>query len=311
MWAYPPLLLAMSSQRTTHLLLLGMAALWGASWPWARMVAQNMPPLAAASLRFAIASVALLLWLRHTGKLQYLRQLTLVQWYRLTAAASVGVVGYSLFFMWALQRVPASQATLVITVTPVLTLLLAAKLFKEPLNVTIGLGMVLATSGALYAITAKMEQVNTDTIGLLLLIGCALCWTGYTLMGRVVMRGIDALTTTVTTSLIGSLGLALCSLVLEDPGIYNSFASSPLPAWVSLFCLSLGATALANAWYMRGIHELGASTAAAYLILVPLFGIALSAWWLGEQLGTRLLIGALLALSGMAVMHWGRVRQSR
>lgn len=301
----------MSSQRTTHLLLLGMAALWGASWPWARMVAQNMPPLAAASLRFAIASVALLLWLRHTGRLQYLRQLTRMQWYRLTAAACVGVVGYSVFFMWALQRIPASQATLVITVTPVLTLLLAAKLFKEPLNITISLGMVLATSGAVYAITARIEQVNTDVIGLLLLIGCALSWTGYTLMGRVVMRGIDPLTTTVITSIIGSLGLLPLSLVLEGSAIYHGFMSSPLPAWLSLFCLSLGATALATAWYMRGIQELGASTAAAYLILVPLFGITFSAWWLGEPLSARLLQGAILALSGMAVMHWGRIRQSK
>ncbi|WP_315126647.1 EamA family transporter [Comamonas antarctica] len=63
------------STRSTHLRLWGMAALWGASWPWGRVIAQTMPPLAAASLRFIIASLALLLWMHWRGGLQPLRQL--------------------------------------------------------------------------------------------------------------------------------------------------------------------------------------------------------------------------------------------
>ncbi|MFW9327030.1 LLM class flavin-dependent oxidoreductase, partial [Glaesserella parasuis] len=42
-----------------HLRLVGMALLWGASWPAGRVVAQNMPPLAAASLRFLLAAAVL------------------------------------------------------------------------------------------------------------------------------------------------------------------------------------------------------------------------------------------------------------
>lgn len=48
-----------TSRTSTHMGLIAMAALWGASWPWGRIVAQAMPPLAAASLRFWLASLLL------------------------------------------------------------------------------------------------------------------------------------------------------------------------------------------------------------------------------------------------------------
>ena len=42
-----------------HARMLGMVILWGASWPAGRIVAQAMPPLAAASLRFVLALLVL------------------------------------------------------------------------------------------------------------------------------------------------------------------------------------------------------------------------------------------------------------
>ena len=83
----------------THLRLVGMAALWGASWSWGKVVAQSMAPLAAASLRFLFASVVLLLWMHRASALRDLRKLSGRQWFGLTAAAMAGVFGYSSFFM--------------------------------------------------------------------------------------------------------------------------------------------------------------------------------------------------------------------
>ena len=50
-----------------HARMLGMVILWGASWPAGRIVAQAMPPLAAASLRFVLALLVLLPWMYHSG----------------------------------------------------------------------------------------------------------------------------------------------------------------------------------------------------------------------------------------------------
>jgi drug/metabolite transporter (DMT)-like permease len=73
-----------------------------------------------------------------------------------------------------------------------------------------------------------------------------------------------------------------------------------------VLALGLGSTALAFAWYMHGVKSLGATSAGAYLALVPLFGVLLSSLWLKEALNPSLIGGGLLAISGMALMSWGR-----
>lgn len=94
----------------THLKLLGVAILWGASWPWGRMVAQALPPMTAAAMRFALAALGLLIWLGCSKKGWHtVRALSTRQWLGLAVAATCGVFGYALFFMLGLQYVSASR----------------------------------------------------------------------------------------------------------------------------------------------------------------------------------------------------------
>ena len=114
---------------SVHLKLLGMAVLWGASWPMGRMLGQSLPPLTGGAVRFVLASVLLLGWLFARSRFATLAALSARQWLGLAVAASVGVCGYAVFFMLGLQEMPAGKAAVVVAVSPVLTLLLAAWLF--------------------------------------------------------------------------------------------------------------------------------------------------------------------------------------
>ncbi|MCD2513388.1 DMT family transporter [Comamonas endophytica] len=298
-----------ASIRTTHLRLLGMAALWGASWPWGRVIAQTMPPLAAASLRFVLASLALLLWMHWRGGLQPLLRLTSKQWLGLACAAAFGVLGYSTFFMLGVQLVPAGKASIVVTLNPAATLLLAALLFGERLNARIALGMVLAVVGAWIAIAGGVSMdswLEHSGRGELLLLGCVASWVAYTLIGRVVLKGLDALTTTTVTSLIGAAMLGGTSLAMEGTASWGRLAATPWTSWACLAALALGATAVAYAWFFDGVKTLGAGAAAGYISLVPVFGILFSSLWLGEALHPSLLIGGGIAVAGMAIMHFAR-----
>lgn len=293
----------------THLRLVGMAALWGASWSWGKVVAQSMAPLAAASLRFLLASVALVLWMHRASALRGLKSLSRNQWLGLAAAALTGVFGYSSFFMLSLQLVPAGKAAIVVTLNPGATLLLAAILFREHLNPAILAGMVLSAVGAYIAIGGGGSQTGTGVgIGELLLLGCVACWVAYTLIGRLVLKGVDALTTTTVTTVIGALMLLLTSLIVEGTPAWEKLGQAPASAWGSLLALAFGATAIAYAWYFEGVKALGAGAASGYIALVPVFGVLFSSLWLGEATPANLFIGAALAISGMTLMHVGRRR---
>lgn len=300
-----------SSRYSTHLGLVGMAALWGASWPWGRVVAQSMPPLAAASLRFLLASSVLLLWLYRSGRLGALRALRTSQWVGLGCASAVGVLGYSIFFLLALKSVPAGKAALVVALNPVLTLFFSVLLFREAVNGIMCAGVILAITGALYALSdgaLTALQPGLSGGGEVLLLGCAGCWVAYTLISRMLLTTVDSLTTTTVTSAIGAVLLFIASVVLEGPAKWGALHAAPEVAWYCLVALAVGATALAYAWYLNGVKVLGAGAAAAYMSLVPLFGMLFSSLLLGEPLTVSLASGGAMAIAGMLLMNFGRLQ---
>ncbi|MBH5328216.1 DMT family transporter [Eikenella sp. S3360] len=293
---------------SVYLKLLGMAVLWGASWPMGRMLGQSLPPLTGGALRFLLASVLLLGWLFARSRLATLAVLSARQWLGLAAAAAFGVCGYAVFFMLGLQQMPAGKAAVVVAVNPVLTLLLAAWLFGERLNLKILAGMLLAVGGAVTAVTqGHPSAVLTGGIkaGEWLIFGCVVCWAAYTLIGRAVLRGIDALTVTAATSLIGALMLSAVALFAEGLP-FAAIAAMDARGWAALAGLAVGATVLAYAWYFEGVKTLGAGSAAAYITLVPIFGMLCSAWFLGEALHISLVAGCAAAVGGMALMQYGQ-----
>lgn len=299
---------ARGAELGVHARLLGMALLWGASWPAGRTLALAMPPLAGSAWRFSIAVVLLLAWLR--WQLGGWPRLTRRQWAGLAIAGTVGVFAYSAFFMLALQRVEASRAAVVVTTNPVFTTLLAAWLFKERFNLRIALGLALAVAGAAIVLTqgAPRKLLAGDIgTGEWLLLGCVASWSAYSLMGKRLMAGIDSLVATVVTAAIGALLLWAAALAFEGPALVaRSIATLSWPGWVSIVFLAVGATVLAYAWFYRGIAVLGAGTASSYISLVPVFGVASSVLLLGEPLDASLLAGGALAIAGVVVANRAR-----
>ena len=298
-----------NSQFGPHLRLIGMAVLWGASWPAGRIIAQSMPPLAGACLRFVLAALVLLPWLYYTGGIVQLKTWGTQRWLGMLAAGATGVCGYAIFFLAGLQHLPAGKAALMITLNPVMTLLIAAWLFKERLNTMIAFGMLLAVCGAVVVLShgRPLELLQgTMGIGELLILGCVICWVLYTLIGRWMLTGVDALAATTVTSAIGAVLLLIVSLAVEGPAGFVDVWHSGTSAWTALIFLALCATALAYAWYFEGVKALGASTASGYITLVPLFGVAVAAVLLGERLDASMLAGGSMAIVGTAVMAWGR-----
>jgi drug/metabolite transporter (DMT)-like permease len=291
-----------------HARLLGMALLWGASWPAGRTLALQLPPLSGSAWRFTLAAALLLAWARWRHGAW--PALTRRQWLGLGAAGVVGVAGYAVFFMAALRHVEASRAAVVVTTNPVFTTLLAAWLFKEAFNPRIAIGLACAVAGATTVLTHGAPwKVFTGDIGTgeWLLVGCIATWVGYTLMGRRLLAGIDAITATAYSAAIGLALLWAAAVAVEGAGpALGGAARLDLAGWVSLVFLAVGATVLAYAWFFQGVAALGAGVAASYISLVPVFGVASSVLVLGEPLDASLAVGGALALAGVVINNRAR-----
>ena len=287
-----------------HLRLIGMALLWGGSWPAGRVVATTMPPLAASAWRFLLVVFVLSVWLyKRDGAWP---RLTFKQWRAITLCGFIGVFGYAVFFLYAMQTVGAARAALVVTTNPVFTTLLAAWIFKEAFNWKIAVGMVLASLGATIVLThgAPWKLLAGDiTRGDALLLGCIACWVAYTLLGKALMKGIDSLTMTTCTALVGCVLFWPSTLIIEGDAVWQGV---PDKAQFSLLFLALGSTVLAYVWYNEGIAKLGAGVASSYISIVPVFGVIASTLLLHEPIDASLLIGGALAVTGIIWMNYAR-----
>jgi drug/metabolite transporter (DMT)-like permease len=218
-------------------------------------------------------------------------------------AGAIGVFAYSYCFMAGLATVPAGRASLVVAFNPVLTMLCAALLFGEKLTVKIVLGMVCALTGGLVVMSHGTPwKLFAGDIGSgeLLLFGCVLTWSTYTLLGKKLLKGIPPLTAITYTSCVGAVMLSIAAYTLEP-------ATSPLSltgeVQSMIVFLALGATVLAYVWYFKGIATLGAATAASYIGLVPVFGVLCSVMYLNETADASLLVGGILAITGVFLMN--------
>jgi drug/metabolite transporter (DMT)-like permease len=285
-----------------------MAVMWGVSWPAGKTLALSITPYAGAAWRFTFAVAVLALWQQRVRA--GWPRLTARQWLGLTAAGVVGVAGYSIVFMLALREVEASRAAVVVTTNPVFTTVLAAWLFKERFNARIALGLLCAVLGAAIVLTQGrpwLLLVGGVGYGEWLLLACVATWVAYTLIGRALLAGIDALTATTVGAAIGLVVLWAAALAVEGPALaWQGMATLSAAGWASMLFLAVGATVLSYAWFNRGIATLGAGTAASYISLVPVIGVASSAALLGEHVGPSLLVGGALALVGVVAANRAR-----
>jgi drug/metabolite transporter (DMT)-like permease len=280
----------------TYLKLFTVAFFWGGTFVAGRFLAGHAHPVSAAFFRFAIASACLLLALWKTeGRLPGLnaRQALAV-----AALGLTGVFAYNLFFFNGLTLIGAARAALIIALNPVAITLCSALIYREALPLTRLVGIPLSVAGALVVITrGDPLQILGDGIGRgeLLIFGCVLSWTLYSVIGKTAMRGLSPLAAVCWSSIAGTLLLSIPAL---SYGSLPEAMSFSWVTWCSIGYLGLFGTVVGFLWYFEGIQRIGPSRAAVFINFVPVNGVLLATLLLGEPLDLSLLGGGLLVVCG-------------
>jgi len=280
-----------------YLKLLLMALFWGGTFVAGRIVAAQMPAFSAAFLRFFIAAMVLLLITLRTHK--KLPQVPRVQWLPLLVLGLSGVFAYNFFFFRGLHLIEAGRAAVIIANNPILIAIFAALIFGEKVTGIKIAGIVLSVCGAIVVIShGQPAMLLHGGVGKgdLYILGCAVSWVIYSLVGRVVMRSLTPLVAVTYSALIGAALLfpAACS-----EGLLSHLGDYSLNAWLGLLYLGLCGTVLAFVWYYQGILRIGATRAGQFINFVPICAILLAVWLLDEHLTLSLLTGTVLVSSGV------------
>jgi len=281
---------------TTYLKLYAVSFFWGGTFVAGRLLAGNAHPVSAAFFRFLVASILLLLalWRSEGG----LPRLDRRQGLAIAGLGLTGIFAYNIFFFNGLSLIEASRAALIIALNPVAITLCSALIHREPLPASRLVGIPLSVAGAIVVITrGEPWQLLSGGIGRgeLLIFGCVLSWTLYSVIGKTAMRGLSPLAAVSWSALAGTLMLLV-------PGLYSGVlpeaAGYTWPTWGSIGYLGLFGTVIGFFWYFQGIQLIGPSRAAVFINFVPVNGVLLATLVLGEPLNFSLLLGGLLVICG-------------
>ncbi|WP_433263810.1 EamA family transporter [Actinosynnema sp. CS-041913] len=249
------------------------------------------------SARIGISAVLLLAFvaLARPRALRFARR----DWGLLVGYGLFGVIGAPLLFFVSAARIPVGIAMLLEFTAPILVALWVRFVRKTRLAGAVWWGMAVALLG-LALVGEVWRSVQLDTVGVLAGLGSAVCTAAYYLLGEKAAGKHDPFGVLAVGMMVGAVVLA----VLSPPWLVPMGRDTELgPTWILLLGLAFVATAVAYLAGIVSLRHLSSSAASVIGLLEPLVATVLAWWLLGEALTVVQVAGAVVLLSGAAVVQ--------
>jgi len=230
-------------------------------------------------------------------------------WRTLTLIAITGVLGYQLFFMNGMRFTAAGDASLIITFNPVFTVLLAAPMLGQQITRKMFVGLFCGFIGV--AVVTGWSP-NTDIpfedriLGDFMILLASLNWAMTTNNTKRMMEqrnGEQKATTLEIVVWYSLIGTVLLTPFAAWETWQHGIPEPTLTDWYAIIYLAAISTVLAYYWFAIGVEKLGATAAASYIFLMPVFGVLGGVILLNENIGWTLLLGFILIVIGVRVVQ--------
>lgn len=278
--------------------LLALAAtvvLWASAFPAIRV---GVPGLGVAGLsvtRLAVASAALALVAPLMGvRPPRRRDLPLI-----ALCGATGMSAYQVLLNWGETHVAAGTASLLISIAPVFSVLLATAFLGEPLTSRIVVGSLVALAGAaVIALGSGSTGSARFSAGSLVVLAAALVQGVYHFASKPLLR--DRTGFEVACYAMWSGTLFLLPLV---PAAWHAASHASASALASAAYLGVAPSALGFVTWGYAVARFPVARSTAALYLVPPVAVAVAFVWLGEAPRLTELVGGLVGIAGVVVIN--------
>lgn len=274
-----------------------MVFFWSLNFVIAKVALREWPPMLLSCFRTTLAALFILpVYLWKAGRKPG-------TWTRgeLPALALLGLFGVALnqiFFVAGMSRTSVGHSALMIGLTPVMVLLLAAARGIEKLSVKklAGMGVALAGIGVLNLSPAK--ATGASFAGDALVLAAAFTFALFTVGGKSVTKRHDSITVNTFAYIAGAVVLAPLGVWL---GWNFPFSALSWKAWAALVYMAAFPSVLCYLIFYYALTYISATRVSAVSYIQPLLATFLGAMLLGEAVTSGLAMGGMLILAGVYI----------
>lgn len=281
----------MKNPAYSYLLVFSMF-LWGGGWSALKILTPHLSVDVIIFWRFFIMSLSFL-------PILYFLKIPLVinrSNLKYVAASSVLNIGFMVFGFFGIKYGLAGAGGVIITtLSPVMTFLLAAVLFRKRLQNTQYFGLALGVLGGAVMLRLNDASLffNGSNIYFLL---CALIWAGVTLLSQYSNKHIHPVHYSFLISVISTIATFIYAFDSDLLSVFDQDSKF----WAAMLYLAVLGQSVATTIFFMASGKLGSEKTSSYMFLIPVFALLIAWLVLDEPVQLHIIIGG--AISTAAVL---------
>lgn len=261
----------------------------------------ELPPITVALMRLTVA-LAVLIPLGARSAYRN-RDIFITHWKPFFIITLSGVTFFNTFIYSSLQFTSTTNVAVLESIIPTAAILFSVVFLGERLASVQWVGVVASLAGALWVVSngqvLNLTQLGGN-VGDGLMVGAIIAWVIYTLQLKTCIhlfpaRALLFAMTAVSVAVLVPLA-AVEWFVLGVPRM-----GAP-DLWVGLIYLGVFPSVVAILCYNYAVSKIGAARTALFLNFLPVFTIAGSYLFLGEEITGNQLVGSLLVIVGVLLV---------
>ncbi len=286
-----------------YILIAAMVLFWSANYIIGKIALREFPPLLLCGLRVGLAGLIMIpAYLAQGGDATWgKRDLPMLLYLGL-----FGVTLNQLFFLIGLSRTSVVHSVLIISMTPIFVLVIAALMKQERITVRKAGGMLIAIAGVgiLHALPSSeaTPAAQPTLLGDFFIFLAAATFAGFTVFGKTVSLRHSAIT--VNTFCYVGGALALAPMTIYQARNFSFGRVSPV-GWSTLVYMALFPSVICYLIYYYALGRISASRVSAFSYLQPVIAALLAAVALREHVTLPMVAGGAVIFSGVYLTERG------
>jgi drug/metabolite transporter (DMT)-like permease len=276
---------------------------------FAKLIFSEVGPIVFVALRYTLACPFLLV-----VTLQHKRKQTITDvknnWKILLVAGLSGPFISQILQYIGLELSTASDAILLLNLTPIFSVILAAPVLNEKITIEKAVGLVLATIGAILVVMNTAPENTTFDIlrllGAIIVIVSTFFFAINGIVGKIAIKSIDAVSITFYSTLIAVPFIWISATLLDDVTVLLTMS---VQAWLVVIWVAIVNTVIAFILYYESMKHIEASLIQIMLNLIAVWGVLMSIFVLNETVTYLQIFGGAITVLGVIIAQMAQKRR--